>query len=927
MTKYIVFLSTLAVLTGCLRQEKELELHKGTTDMVSVNIYISPASEYSEDFKPESKSTVAKEWDDSRIKSLTLAVYVDNMLYDSQLVDDTMTNIKLPGNKEASFYAFANMTGASTEIAIPKAESQIQNLHIENISLKDLEGCPLVGHTKATIRENMSIKLIMTRLVSRINFSIDKSMLSNLQVTEVSLQQAPTDIHPFMHESAASAVSDKGDYSSATDIELLNSGGSISLYMLENCQGVLLPDNKDPWQKIPSNIGDKAGLCTYLEVRGNLMADSSILSEVTYRFYLGNDNTGDFNVVRNTDSHITLFATKDGLNASSWRVEVTPLLSLETEITIPDYASQYGCIKIPEVIANGRETMVMIGGESINMGSMTAVSKTIGGLTVEYDPECATNELYFLQELQNCNDIPTTIRITNAQFPEIDTVFQVNPEMPTWKLRTTIDGVVQEYPSEATPEVPEMIICEDGYDHFSFDIMLCDKDDWTIIPKHTFRIPEKLARHHNLTDEAAMTNLFNSYVKPIALGNIDINKQVFNKMPELFCMNTINLKDTLIVGNVKVYGLIATKSTKYLAFYNENLCSLPIYGVNFTNFEQKLKLCQSVYSANIIPAFPSTYELFGDLPSLQHLCTNEILKTSTGDTTNVFRKKIYNTYTKKAVWKIAASNLHYLNYDFKTIYESCKQNFRVYSLKKDLMEIQNDGNEVYITFGHPDYSSDMSNQNYFPFGTYLVQGEVTNPLNNRKIVGTFILTITMYFPLSFQMEKMFSSSTKTTFYLTMVPFSKGYTTKKNTMEWWHRQCLDKIRYSAYSAGDFNSPSFTDWTNVSIHGRLGRGHLFGNDYAHNYYVGYIDKGFLAGDYVSLQSILQEPRRGSEYRKYLLNESKLIYHTLFSEISQRGQKMFSTFAINTFKVKEHDYFCTEIVFDGELIEYKFKDSVNY
>ena len=58
-----------------------------------------------------------------------------------------------------------------------------------------------------------------------------------------------------------------GDYASEADVTLLNEGQEISLYVLENRQGTLLPSNEDPWRKVPDSLDETvAACCTYLEV-------------------------------------------------------------------------------------------------------------------------------------------------------------------------------------------------------------------------------------------------------------------------------------------------------------------------------------------------------------------------------------------------------------------------------------------------------------------------------------------------------------------------------------------------------------------------------------------------------------------------------------------------------------------------------------
>ena len=80
-------------------------------------------------------------------------------------------------------------------------------------------------------------------------------------VTSVRLNQCASVVRPFKDaRGAGSRVEDPseiipGDSATQTDLAELNEGGRVTFYTLENCQGVLLPENKSSAAKIPeSNV-------------------------------------------------------------------------------------------------------------------------------------------------------------------------------------------------------------------------------------------------------------------------------------------------------------------------------------------------------------------------------------------------------------------------------------------------------------------------------------------------------------------------------------------------------------------------------------------------------------------------------------------------------------------------------------------------
>lgn len=166
--------------------------------------------------------------------------------------------------------------------------------------------------------------VVLERLVSKMTLRVDKTALEGLQVTSVKLCQSALKVVPFCEDGSAASDPDEvgdGDYCVAEDLEVLNAGGRIYFYALENCQGVLLPDNRDSWEKIPSALDGKASLCTYLEICCRFDGSGLYEGDVVYRLFLGQDNCSDFNVRRNTVLDLSLLLTDDGLDSGIvWKV-------------------------------------------------------------------------------------------------------------------------------------------------------------------------------------------------------------------------------------------------------------------------------------------------------------------------------------------------------------------------------------------------------------------------------------------------------------------------------------------------------------------------------------------------------------------------------------------------------------------------------
>ena len=264
--------------------------------------------------------------DEDALEDINLYAYCDGkleaMLY-TQSPEDI--RIKLYKGRTYNMYALANMG----EVEAPVSEEDMKDHRYSVGSLREIEGAfPMAWMKEGFTIEGSSpfLGISLERLLARISFSIDRSELDDFQVTAIKLRQGALGVYPFREDSRAESASDvaDGDWASASDLSTVNAGGEIAFYALENRQGVLMPGNSDPCSKTPDGIPDNSELCTYLEMTssysGQYQGVTVSSDNVTYRFYLGEDNCTDFNVIRNKDVKINLKVTEDRIFDESWRV-------------------------------------------------------------------------------------------------------------------------------------------------------------------------------------------------------------------------------------------------------------------------------------------------------------------------------------------------------------------------------------------------------------------------------------------------------------------------------------------------------------------------------------------------------------------------------------------------------------------------------
>jgi len=268
---------------------------------------------------PETKSSFTES--ESTIVDWNVYAYDMNGKLAAYMYSGYGSIISLKKNSSYHVYALANMG----VVAAPQSESELKNYvyHAPAVSVWNTSGLPMSYYSKSYVKfdsNTSSINIVFERLVSKYCLYVDKTQLinSDFLIKSIVVKNSAQSITPFQYYSTSFDYVDH-DFSSNSDIECINGGYQISFYMLENCRGTLLPDNRDPWQKTPSNIGNNANYCSYIEMTGQWMTNGAF-SDAVCRMYLGRDSYSDFNIDRNTVSQIVLHLSDQGLLNSSWNV-------------------------------------------------------------------------------------------------------------------------------------------------------------------------------------------------------------------------------------------------------------------------------------------------------------------------------------------------------------------------------------------------------------------------------------------------------------------------------------------------------------------------------------------------------------------------------------------------------------------------------
>lgn len=289
--------------------------------------------------------------DESGIRNLNLFLYRGGKLeWQEYRTAADPISLNLLAGESYSAYALANVGRREA----PAAETALHDYGL------DLSGSGAAGKIPMATRSGMpfvvpasgptvTVPVTLTRLVAKYNFQVDRSGLQygSFTLTSVRVRQAANRVDAFATGSAAASAGEvaDGDYASEADLGRLNADAPVCFYLPENAQGTLLSGNTDPWRKeyFDPSVAARAPLCTYLEVKGRYRDRSGGLGAThTYRMYLGEDATTNFDVLRNTEYTLTLSVSDLGVFRESWKVErgdVTDSRTLRFEPSVLDIPS------------------------------------------------------------------------------------------------------------------------------------------------------------------------------------------------------------------------------------------------------------------------------------------------------------------------------------------------------------------------------------------------------------------------------------------------------------------------------------------------------------------------------------------------------------------------------------------------------------
>ncbi len=226
-------------------------------------------------------------------------------------------SLELPDGRY-TLYAIANLGADSGQLP----EAEVQTLCSKwNPDGSDSGALPMSAVRTFTVNGATQVGIELVRVVAKVDFSytVAADFRNSLSVRSVRLCNVPR-FAAFFGEGRIDAAKE----CAATEAVPAGSDGYSAVYYLpENLQGenTSIPGQE---QKVESNAPEYA---TYILIEGE--ADGL---HVAYRIYLGENNTSDFNIVRNRVYRVE--ARILGRNTVDWRVATT-------EVSVTPFAERH----------------------------------------------------------------------------------------------------------------------------------------------------------------------------------------------------------------------------------------------------------------------------------------------------------------------------------------------------------------------------------------------------------------------------------------------------------------------------------------------------------------------------------------------------------------------------------------------------------
>ena len=287
-----------------------------------------------EDMEPLTRTVLTASDIETKKTCITLAAYRSGTLYAAKHFTSSLSSMSMPLEVGTyTVYALVNMGDMSSTLKSSyTSESSLSSLTYTVPSYNSgstsvaTMGMPMAGSTTKTISSSTTgtQSIPVSRLLSKVTVNLSCDW-TGAKITSAKVCNLNKTLKPF-GTSAAQGSSDILGFEDITTVASGSQGSTLStvLYVPENMQGVVsgVQNSSD---KRPdggnATISGKQARLTYLQVAVTCSGSGApYTGSVTYRSYLGNNATTNFDLARNTHYIWTIAYHESGLQTNNWKI-------------------------------------------------------------------------------------------------------------------------------------------------------------------------------------------------------------------------------------------------------------------------------------------------------------------------------------------------------------------------------------------------------------------------------------------------------------------------------------------------------------------------------------------------------------------------------------------------------------------------------
>lgn len=284
----------------------------------------------------ETRSVLSSAGIEDKITSIAIFIYDEGRLIESGFYEDDFSDMifNLESQEDYDIYALANMGDMRQSMPSDRSQRSPELLTWDIPSLQSVnrDGLPmsgiLTGFKAGTDTPVIPLKRLFAKVTADIAFGYEGAAVSSVKVLNLNGR-----LSPFGH-SVASASSQI-----MSEVEMDDGSGTYVFYVPENMQGQIgsASESHEKNPDLDPDINASKNVLTYMEVKVVLDGQGGRTGTITYRSYLGNNDTKNFDIQGNCRYNWKVTYLEDNLQYDDWKTDTGDMsseasLSFETRL-------------------------------------------------------------------------------------------------------------------------------------------------------------------------------------------------------------------------------------------------------------------------------------------------------------------------------------------------------------------------------------------------------------------------------------------------------------------------------------------------------------------------------------------------------------------------------------------------------------------